>query len=100
MGLEVMACCGALTHVYGDAGKRKHNAGCHWLEPIATHEEVQVLRGEIAALKFVIRQLVELTPCRFDQDGGCQEHGFINYTWGEKCPQQQAKDVLGIDSTT
>lgn len=28
MALERMSCCGALTHVYSDAGKRTHNEGC------------------------------------------------------------------------
>lgn len=31
MGVEVMKCCGALTRVYSDAGKRKHNPDCQWV---------------------------------------------------------------------
>lgn len=31
MGVERMKCCGALTSVYGDAGKRRHNPGCKYL---------------------------------------------------------------------
>lgn len=30
MGVERMACCGALTSVYGDAGHRKHRESCQY----------------------------------------------------------------------
>ena len=30
MALEQQTCCGAVTHTYGDAGKRKHYEGCEY----------------------------------------------------------------------
>lgn len=34
MSVEKMACCGALTHVYSDAGHRQHKPGCrHYYGP-------------------------------------------------------------------
>lgn len=33
-------------------------------------------------------------PCRFDHHGGCQEHGFLSLEPGEKCPNQEAHELL------
>lgn len=31
MAVEMMTCCGALTRVYLDAGKRQHTPECKWV---------------------------------------------------------------------
>ena len=36
----------------------------------------------------------EQVPCRFDHHGGCQEHGFLSLEPGEKCPNQEAHELL------
>lgn len=36
----------------------------------------------------------EQVPCRFDHHGGCQEHGFLALEPGEKCPNQEAHELL------
>jgi hypothetical protein len=36
MGIDVMNCCGALTKVYGDQGRRKHKEGCDLAEKADT----------------------------------------------------------------
>ena len=39
MGLEIQGCCGALTHVYRDAGNRRHNASCRFANDTNTLPE-------------------------------------------------------------
>lgn len=45
----------------------------------------------------LLRLLLELTdedPCYFDHHGGCQAHGFLELSQGEKCPHFEAKEYL------
>lgn len=52
MATERMACCGALTKVYADAGNRQHNPDCEWARPktktgrVLTDEDIQALADE------------------------------------------------------
>jgi len=48
----------------------------------------------------VMRDLVDTEPCWFDHHGGCQAHGFISLEPGEKCPHAQAKELLGLESSS
>jgi len=48
----------------------------------------------------VMRDLVAPDPCWFDHHGGCQAHGFISLEPGEKCPHAQAKELLGLESSS
>lgn len=48
----------------------------------------------------LLRSLVDEDSCWFDHHGGCQAHGYLSLEPGEKCPQQEAKDLLaaqGVD---
>lgn len=42
----------------------------------------------------LLRSLVDDDPCWFDHHGGCQAHGFLSLEPGEKCPHQEAKEIL------
>lgn len=42
----------------------------------------------------LIEDLLDTEACWFDHHGGCQVHGYLSLQPGEKCPQQQAKDLL------
>lgn len=42
----------------------------------------------------ILAALVDREPCSFDNGSGCQAHGSLSLAPGEKCPQQEAKDVL------
>ncbi len=46
-----------------------------------------------AALR-LIRDLTDSDDCWFDHHGGCQAHGYLSLKPGEKCPQQEAKEIL------
>ncbi len=48
----------------------------------------------------LIRDLTDRDDCWFDHHGGCQAHGYLSLEPREKCPQQEAKELLaanGID---
>lgn len=52
-----------------------------------------------AAGFYVVRRglldsLVEEDDCWFDHHGGCQAHGYLSLAPGEKCPQQELKELL------
>lgn len=42
----------------------------------------------------LIADLVDPDDCWFDHHGGCQAHGYLSLEPGEKCPQQEAKELL------
>lgn len=46
-----------------------------------------------AALR-IIADLVDEDNCWFDHHGGCLAHGFLSLEPGEKCPHQEAKELL------
>lgn len=60
----------------------------------------ELLRQPYADLALALRLLDAHTwppdqvPCRFDHHGGCQEHGFLDLEPGEKCPNQEAHELL------
>lgn len=47
----------------------------------------------LAQVLRIMDDLVEPDPCWFDHHGGCQAHGY-SLASGEKCPHQEAKDLL------
>ncbi|MEU8323795.1 hypothetical protein AB0C33_35995 [Nonomuraea sp. NPDC048881] len=48
-------------------------------------------------LRDLIRELSDSSPCRFDHDGGCQEHGPTS-TW-DGCPHADAQKLLAQERT-
>ena len=50
--------------------------------------------GSILVDRQLLADLVDDSPCRFDHDGNCQEHGFFWLAVGEVCPQERLKAVL------
>jgi len=56
-------------------------------------------RADAAEAKFrdavrLIDSLIDVGDCWFDHHGGCQEHGYLRLELGEKCPQQEAKELV------
>ena len=49
-----------------------------------------------AALR-LIADLADPDNCWFDHHGGCQAHGYLSLEPGEKCPQQEAKELLAAE---
>lgn len=45
----------------------------------------------------LIRDLVDSDDCWFDHHSGCQAHGYLSLEPGEKCPQQEAKELLAAE---
>ena len=45
----------------------------------------------------LIADLVDADDCWFDHHGGCQAHGYLSLEPGEKCPQQEAKELLSTE---
>lgn len=50
--------------------------------------------GAPKILDLIERFGIDPAPCSFDHDAGCQAHGYLSLGPGEKCPQQEAKDLL------
>lgn len=48
----------------------------------------------------LIGDLVDADDCWFDHHGGCQAHGYLSLGEGEKCPQQEAKELLAAHKVT
>ncbi len=46
----------------------------------------------------LIRDLTDRDDCWFDHHGGCQAHGYLSLEPGEKCPQQEAKELLAANN--
>ncbi len=46
----------------------------------------------------LLESLVDDDDCHFDHHGGCQAHCYLSLKPGEKCPQQELKDLLGVSS--
>ncbi len=53
---------------------------------------------DFAAALRLIRDLTDRDDCWFDHHGGCQAHGYLSLEPGEKCPQQEAKELLAANS--
>lgn len=47
-----------------------------------------------AKLKQLLADMVDPDPCWFDHHGGCQAHGYLSLEPGDKCPHQEAKELL------
>lgn len=43
---------------------------------------------------YLLSCLVDDDDCWFDHHGGCQAHGFLNLSPGEKCPNSEARRLL------
>lgn len=52
------------------------------------------LRVEVGRLRDLIRDLADEDACWFDHHGGCQAHGYLSLKPGEKCPQQEARELF------
>jgi hypothetical protein len=57
-------------------------------------QEIEQTRAHLADAHRLIRDLADEDPCWFDHHGGCQAHSYLSLEPGEKCPQQEAKDLL------
>ncbi len=55
--------------------------------------------GDYQAALRLIRDLGDADDCWFDHHGGCQAHGYLSLEPGEKCPQQEAKELLAANNT-
>lgn len=55
--------------------------------PPVSNEKITIPRD-------LLECLVDSEPCHFDHHGGCQEHGHLSLQPGEKCPHQEAKELL------
>jgi hypothetical protein len=45
----------------------------------------------------LLESLVSVEACQFDHHGGCQAHLYLTLEPGEKCPQQELKELIGWD---
>ena len=59
----------------------------------AERDRVTLLNMLHSALN-LMGDLTDPEPCTFDHHGGCQAHGYLSLVPGEKCPQQEAKDMI------
>ena len=59
-------------------------------------QKVDSLEGWLHDL---LESLVDDGECSFDHHGGCQAHGYLSLEPGEKCPQQELRDLLAEDKT-
>lgn len=57
------------------------------------------LDGKIVIPRRLLDSLTSYERCHFDHHGGCQEHGYLSLQPGEKCPHQEAKDLLAQTTT-
>lgn len=60
----------------------------------AARTDVPQLLDHIERLHRLIRDLADEDHCWYDHHGGCQAHGYLSLEPGEKCPQQEAKELL------
>ena len=44
----------------------------------------------------LLAALVDDDDCQFDHGGGCQAHGYLSLAPGEKCPQAELKEIVGL----
>lgn len=42
----------------------------------------------------LIRDLTNDEPCDYDHHGGCQTHGYLNLEPAERCPHDDARQIL------
>lgn len=65
---------------------------------IAAHrkqaERIAALEQEREQLAALLPCLVDDEVCWFDHHGGCQAHCYLSLQPGEKCPQQELKEVI------
>jgi GGDEF domain-containing protein len=62
------------------------------LSPAPTCQEI--LMTTIPVSRDLLKSLVVDDDCWLDHHGGCQSHGYLSLQPGEKCPQQELKDLL------
>ena len=55
------------------------------------------LLNEVEALYDLLSLFADDTPCRYDAQGSCLEHGMAYYKAGEECPQAILRRLLGDD---
>jgi hypothetical protein len=48
----------------------------------------------VAVSRELLEALVDADECWFDHHGGCQAHRYLDLQSGEKCPQQELKELL------
>ena len=51
-------------------------------------------------LRELIACLADNDPCWFDHHGGCQAHGYLSLTAGERCPMAEAQEIVAADLAT
>lgn len=77
-----------------------HSEGDYRVPMAALVAEVERLRAERAAALRLIRDLTDDDDCWFDHHGGGQAHGYLSLGPGEKCPQQEAKELIAANEET
>jgi hypothetical protein len=56
--------------------------------------ERERLRLNLGSLLKLLNDIVDRDDCSFDDNGGCQAHGYPDLGGGVQCPHQEAKEVL------
>jgi hypothetical protein len=56
--------------------------------------ERERLRRNLGSLLKLLNDIVDEDGCSFDDNGGCQAHGYPDLGGGVQCPHQEAKEVL------
>lgn len=59
-----------------------------------THAIIAQRQQSVLAPRDLLASLVDDEACWFDHHGGCQAHGYLSLEPGEKCPQQELKELL------
>jgi hypothetical protein len=59
-----------------------------------TRTKLAAALAETDQLFLLINDLTDEGECWFDHHGGCQAHGYLDLKPGEKCPHQEAKELL------
>lgn len=87
-GRKVCQCGHEYTEGYGSVYMIKHIA-----EVLEQH-----MQEREAQLRQLVRDMTDPGACWFDHHGGCQEHGYLDLTPGERCPHAEAKQLFGDDT--
>lgn len=84
------------AHRMADVDEWKGDGDADWIMALSTAiaEDISPLQLKLAHALRVMDDLVDPDPCWFDHHGGCQAHGYFSIKPGEKCPNQEARDLL------